>query len=463
MLLVDELEAALTYLDKVAINSDKGEHKQRQAIRTAFLYDFVSWLDTITLEMPPSIRQIDERIFKIFTKEVFIKSLIQFFEAVDLDLYGITHFPEFIKQEAINRKLLLVETKDFWFIVSPSESLGSNTFSLRRFLNEDKQGGYTYFNGLALSKKMADNPQVQEIMLKFVNRIFSIDRNISDELKKFAIHIRRMIQLQFSPILLDNKFVADGSSAEKTIQKRVVKFEELLSTSVLQKLPTMINIAKHSEFDQEFLFHRLNGFFNELLILVKNFRTHPLARYAFAAQHLQVRVLALDVLIQKNRSNLFDPKLSNEAFKEKLSGAMNALRESYETGLENLAELDNLIATTKAYDDKKAAGGFLAKLGFGKPKYTMEELKEAKKDLNDEFFVDIVRIAKEHKQAVVYVEYETDFTINEDFRHYAIANESYGITRLPYIISLPEDRERFSLEDLQDDVYWEIFDQIYNV
>lgn len=64
------------------------------------------------------------------------------------------------------------------------------------------------------------------------------------------------------------------------------------------------------------------------------------------------------------------------------------------------------------------------------------------------------------------MEYETDFEINEDYRHYAIANESQSLARLPYIIALPEDKERFSLESLEsleDDVYWEIFNQIYNV
>ncbi|MBE9578584.1 MULTISPECIES: hypothetical protein [Moraxella] len=432
------------------------------------MYEFSDWLDTIKLEMPKSVRQINERIFKIFTKEVFIKSLIQgrdfrYLEAVDLDLYGVTHFPAFIQKEASNRKLLIVETKHIWFIVSPSETLGSNPFSLRRFLAEDITGGFAYFNGLALTKSLCDKPEVQEVMLKFVNRIFSLDRNISDELKKYAIHIRKMVKEQFTPILLDSKFTADGSSAEKTIARRIIKFEELLTSSVLRQLPTMISIAKNSEFDQEFLFHRLNGFFNELLILIKNFRMHPLARHAFVAQHLQLRVLALDVLIQKNRGAIFDPTISTEELREKLGEAMNDIRESYEEGLNNMAEIEELIANTKAYDDKKASGGFFAKLGFGKPKYTMEELREAKQELNEEFFVEIVRLAKKHKQAIVYVEYETDFEINEDYRHYAIANESYGLARLPYIIALPEDRETFSLEALKDDVYWEIFDQIYNV
>lgn len=464
LLLVDELEAVLTYLDKVAVNPDKGEHRHKNALKTAFLYEFAHWLDGISLIMPESLRQISESIFKIFTKEVFIKSVIQgrdfrFFEAADLDLYDITNFPEFIKQEAINRKLLLVETKDIWFAVSPSETLGSNPFSLRRFLFEDNQGGYIYFNGLALTKKAMDNPEIQAVILKFTQRIFSLDRNISEEIKRFAIHIRQMIQSQFAPILLDSKFVSDGSDAEQTVQKRIIKFEELLSTSVLQKLPPMINIAKNSEFDQEFLFQKLNGFFSELLILVKNFRMHPIARYSFAAEHLQLRILAHDVLIQKNRSMLFDPKINSNEIKERLSGAMNAIRECYEEKMDSLADLEELIANTKAYDDKKASGGFFAKLGFGKPKYTLEELTEAKQNLDKEFFVDIVKIAKEHRQAIVYVEYETDFEINENFRHYAIANDTYGVTRLPYIISLPEDRELFSLEDLENNVYWGIFKQ----
>lgn len=418
--------------------------------------------------MPKSIRQINEYTFKIFIKEVFIKSLIQgrdfhFLEAVDLDLYGITHFPAFIQKQSVERKLLIVETKNIWFIISPPDTLGSNPFSLRRFLTEEETGGFSYFNALALPKPLCDNPKTQAVMLKLINRIFSLDRNISDELKKYAIHLKTVLKKQLAPILMDSTFAADGGSAEKIIARRIITFEELLTSSVLRQLPTMISIAKNSEFDQEFLFHRLNIFFNELLTLIKNFRMHPLARHAFVAQHLQLRVLAFDVLFQKNRKVIFDPTINSQELKEKLSQAMIEVRNSYEEGMNNMAELEKLIADIKTYDNKKSSGNFFAKLGFGKPKYTIEELKEAKKDLNETFFIDIVRHAKKYKQAMVYMEYETDFEINEDYRHYAIANESQSLARLPYIIALPEDRERFSLESLEDDVYWETFNQIYNV
>lgn len=43
-------------------------------------------------------------------------------------------------------------------------------------------------------------------MLKCINRIC----NIGDEIKKYAIHIHKMVKEQFAHMLLDNKFVATG-------------------------------------------------------------------------------------------------------------------------------------------------------------------------------------------------------------------------------------------------------------
>ena len=93
----------------------------------------------------------------------------------------------------------------------------------------------------------------------------------------------------------------------------------------------------------------------------------------------------------------------------------------------------------------------------------MDDLRDYEKELNNEFFADIIRLAKDNKKAVVHLEYESDFMPNEDFRHYIIANEVKGIARLPYVITLPEDRGVFSLESIQDDVYWEIFTHVDNV
>lgn len=76
-MLADEIEAILTFLDTVAINVDKNEHRIRQKIRQAFLYELATWIDNVSITMPTTIRRLDEAVFKCYFKEVFIKQQIQ--------------------------------------------------------------------------------------------------------------------------------------------------------------------------------------------------------------------------------------------------------------------------------------------------------------------------------------------------------------------------------------------------
>lgn len=74
-----------------------------------------------------------------------------------------------------------------------------------------------------------------------------------------------------------------------------------------------------------------------------------------------------------------------------------------------------------------------------------------------------MKIIKDYKRAVVFIEHETAYQGDDTYRNYAIAHEKYHFTRLPYIISLPEDREIFDLDRLHDDINWQIFTSIDNV
>lgn len=465
--MVDEIESAITLLQKVPLSSTLSERKQQQEIRTAFLYDCAKWLDNLTIIMPQTARKIDETTFKEFFLQVFLKSLIQgknfqYYEAVDLDLFQITHFPDFLKDEAVSRKLLTVETQNYWFALAPAEKVEQNPFSLRRFLFEEKMGaGYVYLNGLGLPKSLATSPTVQRVYLNQIGRIFSLDKNISEELKKFALRLKHLTHGELADIL-QGDFSFDGSNAERAVAGRVVKFEEALTSKVLQLLPTMFAITGQSEFNQDFLLNALSRFFGELQGLIEKFKLHPLARHSFVASNLAIKLICFEVLIQKNRVWIFDGQSYQEK-QEELGQAMQAFKNQYEESLAIQEELLALKSTLKTYEDKKANGGFLAKLGFGKPKYSKEILDEELRTLNEDFFISILKLTKEHKRAVVYLEYETEYSPNELYRHYAIANQKHGLSRLPTIINLIEDRERFSFESLKDEVYWEIFTQIDNI
>lgn len=471
VMLADEIEATLTFLDTVAVNPDRKEYLFRQKARQAFLYEFAQNLDKIHITMPETLRRIDENVFKCYFKEVFIKNILQgwnfkYWEAVDLDLYNITHFPKFITQEAKNRKLLLVETKDYWFLVAPAEVAGGNPFSIRRFLYEETIANFAYLNNIVIPKSLENNAVTQKFILLLVDRIYSLDNNINEQIKKFVVLLKRCTHETLAPILKE-PFSAIGMNTERTIAKRTIKFEEALTSSVLQYLPTMFAMAKQSEMEREFLFGHLATFFSEILDLIENFRLHPLVKNSFVAQNLATKIVGFNIMLQKNKFWLCDQEAKREDQVKPFLEAMPSLRQSYEEHSESMNELEQLKGQIKSYEDKKDVGGFLQKLwvkmGFGKPKYTLEDLREYQKELNNDFFVDIIRLAKEHRKAVVHLEYESDYIPNEDFRHYIIANEEKGLARLPYVLSLPEDRELFSLENIKDDVYWQIFTHVYNV
>lgn len=461
----------LTFLETIAVNVDKNEHRIRQEIRQAFLYELAKYLDNIHIKMPKTIRRLDEKVFKCYFKEVFIKQLIQgwkfkYWEAVDLELYEINHFPEFIVQEAKNRKLLLVETKEYWFLVATPEQVGVNPFSIRRFLFEETIANFTYLSSVVIPKALMDNEVTKKFVLLLVNRIYSLDTHIGEELKKFAILLKNCVQHHLLPITKE-PFTAVGLNAERTIANRTLKFEEKLTSIVLQKLPTLFAMAKNSESEREFLFGHLNGFFHEVLLVIENFRLHPLVRHSFVAQNLSTKIVGYNLMLQKNKVWLCNGELKHHERDEPFKEAMPTLRQSYEESMEGLNEINALKSEIKYYHDRATSGTWLQKtwqkMGFGKPKYTLEDLKSHQKTLNDEFFMAIIRLAKNNRKAVVYLEHESDYMPNENFRHYIIANEEKGMARLPYVIALPEDRELFSLEGIQDDVYWQIFTHVDNV
>lgn len=466
-LLADEVEAVLTFLNTVTINPDKKEHILRQKIKIAFLYQVASLLDYITINIPKTLRRIDEKVFKVYFKEIFINHAIRdynfkYLEAVDLDLYQVHHFPSFIKQEVINRKLFLIETQSYWFLICPNETIDSNPFSIRRFLHEETLANYTYLNNVIVPKCYCDNEITQKFLLNLISRVYSLDNNISADLKKFSLLLKQYPRYKFAPIF-EQPLAAIGTNTERAIEKITIKFEEALSSSVLQYLPSLCISAQKSEKERDFLFNNLNIFFHELLRLIDIFRLKPLVRDSFVVKNLITKIMGYNILLQKNKLWLCEQELSSHERNQPFKNAMPVLRESYEEKMEVLEKINLLQKEFKHYYDKNTKKSFWQKLGFGKPKYTLEDLKESQQELNNEFFLDIVRLSKNNKKAVVYLEHESNYIPNEDFRHYIISNETRGLSRLPYVIALPEDRELFSLDAIKDDVYWKIFTHIDNV
>ena len=91
------------------------------------------------------------------------------------------------------------------------------------------------------------------------------------------------------------------------------------------------------------------------------------------------------------------------------------------------------------------------------PSYTLEEIEEAERSLQNELFLSIVRTAKTYNRTIVYPEFECNEIINDDYRHYALPDGDSGFSRLPRIIKLPENREKFSIHTIKQTLNYDIF------
>lgn len=128
------------------------------------------------------------------------------------------------------------------------------------------------------------------------------------------------------------------------------------------------------------------------------------------------------------------------------------IKDIYNEAIGEEAELNVLLEKARHYEERKAEGQLLAKIGFGRPKHSSDDVLEAKKDLANTLFLDIVKLAKEHRSHLVYLEFESPEThINdEDYRHYALSYAKNAIDRLPMIMRLPEKRDVFEMATLQE-------------
>ena len=79
----------------------------------------------------------------------------------------------------------------------------------------------------------------------------------------------------------------------------------------------------------------------------------------------------------------------------------------------------------------------------------IEKLKKSLIDIQDRCYIGIISIQKQATQQSVYLEAKNLISrIDPKIRHYAFANGENGITRLPLLLQLPEDRHSFNMQNI---------------
>lgn len=465
--LADKVEALLGYLDNLEVHDSLLDQKSRHRIRIAFLYELANWIDTIELTIHSGLRQLNDDIVKSYFKEVFIKQQIQgrdfrSWDSSDLEFQELTHFPAFIKKEGLDRKFFIVEGQRYWFLIGIADQIDKNPYSFRRFLHEDSSGGghhqFVYLTHIVLDKKRMKDSKYLTHSSYCMSRLYTLDRGVSDTILKFVNEIKRLYSCYLKP-LLKEPLEQDGSQPEVIIKERLIKYEKQLSLLILQKLPNVIKLTENDINDRNYLFYHLDQLAKQMSDNIQDFRLQPLVMYSDSGEVMVIKLIAMRKLLDKLRLVLNAEQQRVEEHADHIKVPLTTVKEKLEETEISLSELQSYKDNIANYNEVKEKGSFWQKLKAGKtPNYSLEDIIETEQSVNEDLFIFIVRMAKNQNKGMVYPEFECNEIVNEKYRHYALADGELGISRLPRVLRLSENRSRFNADSIKEAVYQDIFE-----
>ena len=464
--LADEIEAMLDYLDGLDVQGSLYDQKIRINIRTAFLYDLADWVDKVELIIENGLRELNNDIVKTYLKEVFIKQKIQgrdfrSWDSTDLSFQELAHLPLLIKKEGKQRKFFVIESQNYWFIVGIASQPNNNAYSFRRFLYEASSGEgdnkFIYLTHLIIKKDILSNNKYIIHISHCMSRLYTLDRGVSDTILKFVLEAQHLNRTYLTT-LLKKPLDQDGSGLEAIIANRMTDYEKQLSILILNKLPNVIQTVLNDVNDQSFLFYHLDQLIKKMIENTQDFRLQPLAMYSESSEIMVMKLVSLRKLLSNlwslfsvGQKNIFDYETTMEK-------SLLIVKEKLKECDASLQEIKILKEELKNHLKVKEEGSFWQRIKLGKsPSYTLEEISEIESTLNEDFFMFIVRLAKNKADSIVYPEFECEIIINESYRHYAIADGQIGITRLPRILRLPENKSKFTFSSVKEMINNDIF------
>ena len=462
--LADKIEAMLDHFDSIELYDAKNEHHLAKKIRQAFLYDLSHWIDNIEISLAPGLRNLTPDMIRAYFKSVFLKHQIQGWEfrswdGQDMQELSSEHFPVFLQQEAVVRRYVVVETPKYWFLIGPTRLANQNPFSFRRFLFEDSDvsGQYIYLTHVVVEREGVNLPANKANILMQLSRMYTLERSVNEAVKIFMNSSKDLLIRYIYP-LIRKPLATDGRPIEAIIEERMENFEKQFSILILNKLPRIFDIALKEINDLEFFYYHLDWLIANVTNCLRDFCLQPLASFSLVAKRTTLRLVSMRMLTHRIRNYLNDMTIEAEQKQKLFMAPMQYLDKQLTEVEEEQSTIDILTEEVLYYQKQVETSGFLRRLITPKaPKYSLEELTQYRQQLNENFFMSIIRLAKDQKQLIVYPEFECNIIIDENFRHYAFIDGELGLTRLPKLLCLPEKRDSFDFQTVRQQINADVF------
>lgn len=448
------LENLLIQLHKIDVEDSLELQAAKHRLLTEFVYEAAQIIrDKKEFVLPKSIRGLNGSIVKSFINEVYLKSQLLGFVFKTLRNRQLADMPfpilnTFLREQQKIRQLEVVRASKYVFAIAPAVEYAINPFTMRRFLIEERLFSQPLLNGVAINTAMLANcdEKYTEAFKRQIDYVITLESNISrvvidffNELEKY--HDDVLLPMLFEPF-------AGRGNLDKLVAERVAKYEKLLTTNILEPLKRGLKTLAKNNNEYDYLYIGMRQLFGSIINVFQDFQTQPAVMGNQAAEIVFAKLVAYALFLEKRRAEVYVEQSETQWADNHKHAAegINKIREFVNKQIKPYRELNKQVAVQQEIVDKPAT--LLDKI-FKRKAAQEEKLEMLKKKMRQtawDVHQNIFHMSKkDFQEQMVHLEFEALLMTNETQRNYAFPSGDNGVTRLPLVVTLPENRLDFNL------------------
>lgn len=453
----DYLDNILGQIHRINTEDDFELQQQKNQVLKEFIYAAAQIiLQKQTIQLPVNQRHLNSDIIKTFITEVFLKQQLLKYSFSIIRSHQLREekphiLKYFLYKQQKTRQLDIVKSSKYIFALAPSKEGMSHTFSIRRFLQEERFEACEniYFNAAILNlAHIEDELQHQQFQWQ-VNHIITIDKQINHYVSDIVRHIELYASKTLIPFLME-PLNPHGIFIEKLVEQRLIDFEQKLCRNILEPIADALKHAVHHSDECHYLYISVKQTLDDLISHFIAFQSQPSIILNKQVNLFIARLKSYATLLQKRHADVFTV-FSYEDWKKHHSAALEPTNLLKDISISSLQEYKDAFSELKENQRQlKQSASLLSKI-LNKPqkiKDNIIKLKEKTTLIKKHAHQEIIRIQRRFPSLIVYLEFESLISINHKERHYAFPTGDNGITRLPILIQIPEDKASFDLQSI---------------
>lgn len=456
--IADYLETIVREINQIDLDNPKDIQAQ-QLIKKAFLYDTALIIRELNFSVSENHRHLNIEQVRTFIFEVFMKSEIlgSWFAHILPSEYAdqeLTIFQDYFISEQQVRDFEIIKTFQYYFVLSSSYDSLISAYSIRRFLTEESFGKEDrfYISGLVLDPQQLNQPNYFENFKQLMTRIIGIQSQMNPHIVELVESLHEYNHQRLIPSLKEILNI-QSFSIEHLVKEHLEILEKDLSLNILEPfLKGLKNSVQHTD-ELEFCYLNILRLINEFLHQLEILSQEPILQFNPHARLFKYRLIAYLKLLEQRRAQifvLFHDEFHYQQHVREVSAPTQEMRELLNDAIEQTRQIQQHIRQLERETQNKQNASFIKRL-FKKPEnheFKINELKQNIIDVRDRCYLRIIALQKRTTQVSVYLEAKNLIPVDSKMRHYAFANGENGVTRLPLLLQLPEERNSFNMQSM---------------